>query len=61
MIQQVTPIPGVTVGPPTSITASPFCWKVVEIDPYGFFGADANISAIHGPITDTNNQYFQNF
>jgi len=24
----------------------------LEIDQYGFFGADADISAIHGPITD---------
>ena len=28
----------------------------LEINQYGFFGADTNISAIHGPIADTNNQ-----
>ena len=33
----------------------------LEIDRYGFFGADTDISAIHGPIANTDNQYFQNF
>jgi len=30
-----------------------------QIDQYGFFGADTNIAAIHGPIA--NNRYFQKF
>jgi len=33
----------------------------VEIDWYGYFGADTDTSAIHGPIADTDNRYFQNF
>jgi len=32
----------------------------LEIDRYGFFEANIDISAIHGPIADTNNRYFQN-
>ena len=34
---------------------------LVEINRYGFFGANTDILAIHGPIAGTDNQYFQNF
>jgi len=30
-----------------------------EIDRYGFFGTDTDKSAIHGPIADTDNRFFQ--
>jgi len=33
----------------------------LQIDWYGFFGADTDILAIHEPIADTDNQCFQNF
>jgi len=31
------------------------------IDRYGFFGVDTDISAIHGPIADTDKPIFSNF
>jgi len=34
--------------------------SLLKIDWYGFYGADSDISPIHGPIADTYNQYFQN-
>jgi len=32
--------------------------SVVGIDQCGFCGADTNISTVHGPIANTDNQYF---
>jgi len=31
--------------------------SILEIDRYGIFGADTDISAIHGLIADTDNRY----
>jgi len=32
----------------------------IEIDQYGLFGADTDVSVIHGLIADTDNLYCQN-
>jgi len=42
-------------------TSPRYFW--LENDRYGFLRADtdADISTIHRPIADTDNQYFQNF
>jgi len=37
------------------------CVFQLNIDRHGFFEADTHISANHGLITDTDNQFFQSF
>jgi len=37
------------------VSTNPRWTFAVEIDWYGFFGANTNMLAIHGPIADTNN------
>ena len=45
----------------SKIITKKFMQSHFDIDRHGFLGANTDISAVHGPIADTDNWHVQNF